>query len=431
MEGPTPVSALIHAATLVTAGVYLMLRSSPLLEYGPTALVVTAWLGAATAAYAASCGLLVSDLKRVIAFSTCSQLGYMMMAVGLSMFNVGLFHLVTHACFKALLFLAAGSVIHAMADQQDLRRLGGLAQLMPFTYAAMLIGSLSLMALPGLTGYYSKDHLLELAIGTYTLNGSVVYWAGTLSAGLTAFYSLRLLALVFFGNVNGSRNSYDHVHEAPFILGAPLVFLAVLSILFGYLAKDLWLGMGTDYLSAALPQHPDHLSLVEAEFALSTIYKQLPLIFTLMGAFTAVLLYGPGMRLAVSLTSTSLSRSLYGFINGQWRWNAAVTGLVINPLMGLGFIASKVLDRGLIETVGPYGLATVLPSVGRSIASYDTSVVTSYALYILIGFLSVVLLLVAPYVLPGVPSVSSPDVSLLLIIVAALGMLPAISKSSS
>jgi NADH-ubiquinone oxidoreductase chain 5 len=354
----------------------------------------------------------------------------MMMAVGLSQFSVGLFHLVTHACFKALLFMAAGSVIHAMADQQDLRRLGGLAPLLPFTYAAMLIGSLSLMALPGLTGYYSKDHLLELAMGTYSLNGTVIYWAGTLAAGLTAFYSIRLIALTFFGTVNGTRQAYDNVHEAPVLLGAPLVFLAVLSVLFGYMAKDLWLGMGTDYLSAVLPQHPSHVSLVEAEFALPVLYKQLPLVMTLLGAMGAVFLYGPGMRLAVSLTDSALARALYGFINGQWRWNAAVTGLVITPLMNLGYVASKVLDRGLIETVGPYGLSTVLPNMGRTIASYDTSVVTNYALYIVLGFLSLALMVIAPLVLPGVPSASVTDVSLVLLIVAGLGLLPSVSQGS-
>jgi NADH-ubiquinone oxidoreductase chain 5 len=407
-----------------------MLRTSPLLEYGPTALVVTAWLGAATATYAATCGLLVMDLKRVIAFSTCSQLGYMMMAVGLSQYSVGLFHLVTHASFKALLFMAAGSVIHAMADQQDLRRLGGLAPLLPFTYVAILIGSLSLMAMPGLTGYYSKDHLLELAMGTYSLNGTVIYWAGTLAAGLTAFYSIRLIILTFFGTVNGTRQAYDNVHEAPLLLGAPLVFLAVLAVLFGYMAKDLWLGMGTDYLSAALPQHPSHVSLVEAEFGLSVLYKQLPLIMTLLGAFGAVFLYGPGMRLAISLTDSAPLRALYGFINGQWRWNAAVTGLIITPFMSLGYVASKVLDRGIIETVGPQGFSTVLPRAGHNIATYDTSVVTNYALYIVLGFLSLALMVIAPLVLPGVPSASVTDVSLVLLLVAGLGLLPSVINSS-
>jgi NADH-ubiquinone oxidoreductase chain 5 len=422
MEGPTPVSALIHAATLVTAGVYLMLRSSPMLEYGSTALVVTAWLGAATAFYAATCGLLVSDAKRVIAFSTCSQLGYMMMAVGISQYHVGLYHLVTHACFKSLLFLAAGSVIHAMADQQDLRRVGGLGPLLPFTYVAMLVGSLSLMALPGMTGFYSKDHILELAAGAYTFSGHLVYWVGTISAGLTAFYSIRLLMLVFFSNPNGPRQSYAHTHEAPFLLGAPLVFLAVLSIVFGYVAKDLWLGMGTDYLASALPQHPANVVLVEAEFAVPVIIKMLPLIITLFGATMAVLMYASNMRFALSLTETSLGKIMYGFINGQWRWNAAITGLVIQPFMSLGYIVSKVLDRGVVEKVGPQGLSTLLTQSGTRVASFDTSVVTTYALYIVIGFVSLVLLLLAPHVLPGIAGLS--DVGLVLLFMIGLGLLP-------
>ncbi|MGV2348398.1 MAG UNVERIFIED_CONTAM: hypothetical protein MIO30_32095 [Methylobacterium ajmalii] len=345
----------------------------------------------------------------------------------LSQYHVGLYHLVTHACFKALLFLAAGSVIHAMSDQQDLRRLGGLGPLLPFTYVAMLVGSLSLMALPGMTGFYSKDHILELAAGAYTLSGHLVYWAGTISAGLTAFYSFRLLMLVFFSHPNGPRQAYGHTHEAPFLLGAPLVFLAVLSIVFGYMAKDLWLGMGTDYLSTALSQHPANVVLVEAEFAVPVIIKMLPLVVSLLGAITAVAIYSSDMRFALSLTSTPLGRQVYGFINGQWRWNAAVTGLVIKPLMGVGYVVSKVLDRGVIETVGPYGLTTLLQSTGRSIAQYDTSVVTGYALYIVIGYLSLVLLLAAPYVLPGVAFVS--DGSSLLVFIASLAMLPSISNS--
>lgn len=318
-----------------------------------------------------------------------------------------------------------------MADQQDLRRLGGLAPFLPFSYAAMLIGSLSLMALPGLTGYYSKDHLLELAMGTYTLNGTVIYWAGTLAAGMTAFYSMRLIALTFFNTPNASRHSYTNTHEASILLGAPLVFLAVLSIVFGYLAKDLWLGAGTDFLSAVLPQHPSHLALIEAEFALPLFFKQLPLILTIIGAISALCLYGPYMRFAVSLTDNTTARALYGFINGQWRWNAAITGLVITPLMNLGYVTTKVLDRGLIETVGPYGFSTILPNMGRSIASYDTSVVTNYALYIVLGFLSFGIMAIAPLVLPGVPSTTLTDVSLVLLIIAGLGLLPAINRKSN
>ena len=175
MEGPTPVSALIHAATLVTAGVYLMLRSSPIIEYGPTVLVVITWVGALTAFFAATTGLLQNDLKRVIAYSTCSQMGYLFMAVGLSQYNVALFHLVNHAFFKALLFLAAGGVLHSMQDHQDLRKLGGLINFLPFTYTAILVGSSSLMAFPFLTGFFSKDRILELAYGQYKFSGNVAY----------------------------------------------------------------------------------------------------------------------------------------------------------------------------------------------------------------------------------------------------------------
>lgn len=398
MEGPTPVSALIHAATLVTAGVYLLLRTAPLLEQAPTALVFIAWLGAATSMYAASVGLLVNDLKRVIAFSTCSQLGYMVMAVGLSQYHVGLFHLVTHASYKACLFMGAGSVIHAIGDQQDLRRLGGLSTLLPFTYVCMLIASLSLIALPGLSGFYSKDHLLELAGGCYSLNGHVVYWAGTLAAACTAFYSTRLLLLVFFAGPRSNRATYVHVHEAPILLGAPIAVLSLLAIGFGYCCKDLWLGMGTDFLSATMPVNPMHIVLMEAEFALPAITKLLPLIVTLSGTIAAVVLYLYYPFTLYSYKITWIGRIIYGFINGQWRWNALVTRGVIMPALTLGFYASKVLDRGLIETVGPYGLSQSIAAAGRDIASYDTSIVTSYALYIVIGFVGIAIVLLAPSV---------------------------------
>lgn len=422
MEGPTPVSALIHAATLVTAGVYLMLRSSPILEYGSTALIVTAWLGASTAFYAATCGLLVSDAKRVIAFSTCSQLGYIMIAVGLSQYHVGLYHLVTHATFKSLLFLSAGSVIHAIADQQDLRRIGSLAPLLPFTYVSILVGSLSLIALPGITGFYSKDHILELAAGAYTITGNVVYWIGTISAGLTAFYSFRLIILIFFSNVNGPRQSYAHTHEAPFLLGLPLVFLAILSIVFGYVAKDLWLGFGTDYLSTSLGQLPKNITLIEAEFAVPVSIKMYPLVITIFGALSAIVIYGNDIKFAYNLTTHPLGKSLYGFINGQWRWNTFITNLVIQPSLYLGFIISKILDRGIVELVGPYGISSALKTSGSRIAGFDTSVVTTYALYIVIGFISLVLLLLAPHVLPGTAVLS--DVGLIFMFIVALILMP-------
>ena len=197
MEGPTPVSALIHAATMVTAGIFLLARCSPLFEYAPNALIFVAIIGALTAFFAAATGLLQNDIKRVIAYSTCSQLGYMVFACGLSNYSVGIFHLANHAFFKALLFLSAGSVIHALSDEQDMRKMGGLRKLLPFTYAMIFIGSLSLMGFPFLTGFYSKDVILELTYAKYTSLSYIIYWLGTISAFLTAFYSIRLIYLVF------------------------------------------------------------------------------------------------------------------------------------------------------------------------------------------------------------------------------------------
>jgi NADH-ubiquinone oxidoreductase chain 5 len=208
MEAPTPVSALLHAATLVTAGIYLLIRVSPILEYSSTALLIITIIGSTTAFIAATCGLLANDLKRIIAFSTISQLGYMMMAIGLSQYNVALMHTVNHAFFKALLFLGAGAVIHSFSDQQDVRKMGGLIKFLPFTYSVMVTGSLSLLATPYLTGFYSKDLILELAYGQYNFSGIYAYILGSITAGITAFYSFRLISLVFLTTPNGNKQSY-------------------------------------------------------------------------------------------------------------------------------------------------------------------------------------------------------------------------------
>lgn len=235
MEGPTPVSALIHAATLVTAGVYILLRSSPLLEYAPTALRRITFCGAFTAFFAASTALLQNDLKRVIAYSTCSQIGYLFIAVGLSQYNVALFHLVNHAFFKALLFLARGGVLHSIRDQQDIRRLGGLVALIPFTYVAILIGSLSLIAFPFLTGFYSKDLILELRYGQFKFSGRVAYTLGTLTAALTAFYSFRLISMTFFTSRNACKTDYENTQEQTLAVAVPYVRLSLRAIFFGYI----------------------------------------------------------------------------------------------------------------------------------------------------------------------------------------------------
>src|SRR6195952_1886555 len=431
MEGPTPVSALIHAATLVTAGVYLMLRSSPIIEYGPTVLVVITWVGALTAFFAATTGLLQNDLKRVIAYSTCSQMGYLFMAVGLSQYNVALFHLVNHAFFKALLFLAAGAVIHAMADQQDLRRLGGLVTLLPFTYISMTIGSLSLMAFPFLTGFYSKDLILEVALGQYELSGNVAYWLGTISAVFTAFYSLRLFSLTFFTVPNAPKGDYLHTHEAPMIIVIPLVILSIMSIVFGYVAKDAFVGVGSDFLSTALFQHPDHISLIEAEFGLPLFLKLLPAIGSIFGAALALYLYHVVPSFTIGLTDNKLGQSLYTFFNGKWLFDVVYNKYFISGGLKLGHIISKVLDRGIVELVGPYGFSNVLTNAGRTVANYDTGIITSYALYIILGLISFIFLLFAPVLLGGsVDSVLGSDIGLILVYLSALVLLPTVKNST-
>jgi len=237
MEGPTPVSALIHAATMVTAGVFMIARCSPLFEYSPNALIVITFVGAMTSFFAATNGILQNDLKRVIAYSTCSQLGYMIFACGISNYSVSVFHLMNHAFFKALLFLSAGSVIHAMSDEQDMRKMGGLVSLLPFTYAMMLIGSLSLIGFPFLTGFHSKDVILELAYAKYTISGNFAFWLGSVSVFFTSYYSFRLLFLTFLTPINSFKRDILRCHDAPISMAIPLIPLALGSIFVGYLAK--------------------------------------------------------------------------------------------------------------------------------------------------------------------------------------------------
>ena len=419
MEGPTPVSALIHAATLVTAGVYLLLRSSPLLEFAPTTLVVITWVGAITAFFAATTGLLQNDIKRVIAYSTCSQMGYLFMAVGISQYSVALFHLVNHAFFKAVLFLAAGGVLHSMADQQDMRRLGGLINLLPFTYTIILIGSLSLMAIPFMTGFYSKDLILESGYAQYTMSGHIVYWLGTLTAMITAFYSFRLISMTFLTTPNAPKGDYEHTHEQPLIIVVPLVILALMSIFFGYIAKDAFVGMGSDMLATSLFVHPSHVTLVEAEFSIPTFYKLLPAIGTIGGASLALLMYHRLANFTVDLALSDLGKRLYTFFNAKWFFDAVINHYVINKALGLGMITAKVLDRGAIELLGPFGLTNSLYGGSQQISRLDTGIVTQYALYIMIGLISITLLLFVP-ILSGVSLDNIGDLRLVLIYVAGL-----------
>nr|YP_010335498.1 NADH dehydrogenase subunit 5 [Pleurotus giganteus]UNH92429.1 NADH dehydrogenase subunit 5 [Pleurotus giganteus] len=396
MEAPTPVSALLHAATLVTAGIYLLLRSSPILEYSSTALLVITLIGATTAFFAATSGLVQNDLKRIIAFSTISQLGYMVMAVGLSQYNVALMHTVNHAFFKALLFLGAGAVIHSFADQQDIRKMGGLIKFLPFTYSVMLVGSLSLLATPFLTGFYSKDLILELAYGQYTFSGLYAYILGTITAGITAFYSFRLISLVFLTVPNGPKLSYLNSHESNLAIIIPLFILALFSILFGFVFSDLFVGVGSDFFGNSLFIHPNNISIIEAEFSLNLIIKLLPAILSLIGAVLALFLYHNNPEFINQLTENSLGRKIYGFLNGKYYFDVIYNHYFISKGLLLGYTISKEIDRGAIELLGPYGLSNAFTNTGINIAKLDTGIVTTYALYITLGLLSLLFIVFAP-----------------------------------
>jgi NADH:ubiquinone oxidoreductase subunit 5 (subunit L)/multisubunit Na+/H+ antiporter MnhA subunit len=235
MEGPSPVSALIHAATMVTAGIFLVVRSSTLFEFSPASLFYTTLLGATTAIFGGSCAVIQYDIKKVIAYSTCSQLGYMLICCGLSEYSTSLYHLVNHAFFKALLFLTAGNIIHSVAGEQDIRRMGGLSKILPSTYSLFLLGSLSLMGIPYLSGFFSKDFIIELALNTYTIAGGFTQLIVLSVTAITAFYSTRLLYLVFFGRPRGFRQVFRAAHESSSAMLFPLVLLAIGAIISGYL----------------------------------------------------------------------------------------------------------------------------------------------------------------------------------------------------
>jgi NADH-ubiquinone oxidoreductase chain 5 len=396
MEAPTPVSALLHAATLVTAGIYLLLRCSPILEFTPTVLLIITLIGSSTAFFAATCGLLANDLKRIIAFSTISQLGYMMMAIGLSQYNVALMHTVNHAFFKALLFLGAGAVIHSFADQQDVRRMGGLIKFLPFTYSVMLVGSLSLLATPFLTGFYSKDLILELAYGSYSFSGLYAFILGSITAGITAFYSFRLISLVFLTTANGQKESYLNSHESNLAVIIPLLVLALFSIFFGYIFSDLFVGLGSDFFGNSLFIHPNHISIIEAEFSLNPIIKLLPVIFSFTGAILAIFMYHKTPEILINLTENKLGRKLYSFLNGKYYFDVIYNHYVVSQGLRVGYKISKEIDRGAIELLGPYGLTNTFINTGINIAKLDTGIITTYSLYITIGLLSLLFLIFAP-----------------------------------
>jgi len=385
MEGPTPVSALIHAATLVTAGVFLMARVSPLLEYAPQALALIAFTGAMTCFLAASTGILQNDLKRVIAYSTCSQLGYMVFACGLSSYGVSIFHLMNHAFFKALLFLSAGSLIHALADEQDMRKMGGVGRLLPYTYGMILIGSLSLAGFPFLTGFYSKDVILEMAYAKYSLTGNFAYWLGALSVFFTSYYSFRLISLAFLAPTNAFKSSIKTTHDAPFLLGVPLLPLALGSLFLGYFGKDMMIGAGSPFWGNALFVLPQNGLTIESEWIPQTV-KLLPFGLTISGAITAYLVNLVWTKPAFNIKTSWLGREIYLFLNKRWLFDKVYNEFVAKPVMQFGYhVSFKTLDKGAFEMVGPYGIMVGMQALIKEVSKFQSGFLYHYALMMLIG----------------------------------------------
>ena len=383
MEGPTPVSALIHAATMVTAGVFLIARTSPLFEYTLNMLSLVTVVGACTAFFAATVGLLQNDLKRVIAYSTCSQLGYMVFACGLSNYSVGVFHLVNHAFFKALLFLGAGSIIHAVADEQDMRKMGGLKKLVPFTYSMMVIGSLALIGFPFLTGFYSKDVILEVAYGKYTLEGHFSYILGTLGAFLTAFYSTRLIYLTFLSSPNGYRAVICSAYDSSYQITTSLLLLVIPSVLIGFYAKDMIIGFGSDFWGNAIFTNPENMNRVDSEFIIH-IFKILPVILSLLGVTSSFLLYLFSSKLLVQLKMSTIGKKFYNFFNKKWFFDKVYNEYIGQFFFTISYtVTYKIIDRGIIEIFGPMGLSSLITKKASSISKLQTGYLYHYTFLIL------------------------------------------------
>ena len=498
-----------------TAGVYLLIRSSPLIEYSSTVLLLCLWLGAITTVFSSLIGLFQQDIKKVIAYSTMSQLGMMVIAIGLSSYNVALFHLVNHAFYKGLLFLGAGAVIHAVADNQDFRKYGGLITFLPLTYSVMLIASLSLVAFPFMTGFYSKDFILESAFGQFYFSSIVVYVIAIIGAIFTTLYSVKVLYLTFLTNPNGPfvnyildkqvldqsksiynmlllyndklvklgwnaggqkisypwhiidpisedleekiqginsnfainpnkfksifeeqntklfpvimnrlrgyfteralknnyitdiqksiniaierylvdfNNSYKLTKEGDLFLSLPLVILAVFSIFFGYITKDIFIGLGSSFfIDNSIFIHPVHEIMLDTEFAVPVLFKLLPLIFTITFSILALIFSEFLPESLVNFKFSRLGYNMFGFFNQRFLVEMIYNKYITNLVLRLGGQTTKVLDKGSIELLGPWGLELGLIKLSKNISSLSTGIVTTYALFILIGLITYIL----------------------------------------
>jgi NADH-quinone oxidoreductase subunit L len=387
MEGPTPVSALIHAATMVTAGVFMVARLSPLFEQAPVALQVVTLVGAVTAFFAATVGLVQNDIKRVVAYSTCSQLGYMFVACGVGAYSAGIFHLFTHAFFKALLFLGAGSVIHAMHHEQDMRKMGGLAPKLRITWAVMLIGTLSLTGvgiphLLGFAGFYSKDAIIEASYAAHTPS-NYAFWLLVIAAFMTAFYSWRLMFMTFHQPTRADHHTFEHAHESPWVMLWPLLALALGSVAAGFAFQKFFIGHDYgEFWRASLAEGP-HNHIRHAMHEIPEWAAWAPFVATVAGFGLAYLYYMVAPWLPDA--TARAFKPLYLFLLNKWYFDELYGWLFVRPTMALGRLLWKRGDGTIIDGLGPDNIAArVLWTTGR-VVKLQTGYVYHYAFAMLIG----------------------------------------------
>ena len=377
MEGPTPVSALIHAATMVTAGVFMVARLSPLFELAPIALGFVAIIGATTAFFAATVGLVQTDIKRVIAYSTCSQLGYMFAAEGVGSYGAGMFHLFTHASFKALLFLGAGAVIHALHHEQDMRRMGGLRKVLPFTFAIMLIGTLSLTGFPFTAGFMSKDAIIEATYAAHTAVGNYAFVLTLVAAVLTSFYSWRLMFLVFEGKPREPKEVLAHAHEPPWTMGLPLVLLALGALLTGVLFSHLFIGGGqAEFWRGSIVTH-------EATREAPDWVIFAPTVAMALGFATAWYFYITNPLVPFGLGKRF--RGAYLFLLNAWYFDALYDAIFVRPAMRLGRFLWKTGDGTIIDGIGPDGVSARVIDIANRAIKLQSGYIYHYAFAMLIG----------------------------------------------
>jgi NADH-quinone oxidoreductase subunit L len=394
MEGPTPVSALIHAATMVTAGVFMLARLSPLFELSHTALTVVTFIGAITAFFAATVGLVQNDIKRVIAYSTCSQLGYMFVALGVGAYGAAIFHLFTHAFFKALLFLGSGSVIHAMSDEQDMRKMGGIRKLIPITYWMMVIGTLALtgvgipMTWIGFAGFFSKDAIIEASFVGENAMATFAYVLLVIGAGFTSFYSWRLIFMTFHGEPRADHETMHHVHESPLVMLVPLFVLAAGAVFAGALFSNYFVGEGyAHFWKAALFTLPDNHVLHEME-EVPLWVKLAPIVVTIFGFLVAWQFYIRNPRAPRELAERH--RGLYAFLLNKWYFDELYDFLFVRPAKWLGYTLWKKGDGAIIDGFGPDGVSARVVDVTNRVVTLQTGYLYHYAFAMLIGVAALV-----------------------------------------